>query len=94
MQAIRYTTTHISFDGVINAKDILSSFPDFIDWGIEWKSSQKYITLHVYLRDDGSESLPGGCERVQYDVAGGTEGTVLISILQPGQQFNLGVGSE
>ncbi|MDE2104940.1 MAG: hypothetical protein KGL39_47320 [Patescibacteria group bacterium] len=52
---------------MIETKDMLEQFPDFIDWGIEWKKSQPYITLHVYLKDDGSDVLPGNCERVEYE---------------------------
>lgn len=78
MSVIRYTTTHTSFDSVIETKDMLEQFPDFIDWGIEWKKSQPYITLHVYLKDDGSDVLPGNCERVEYELTTCQEAETVI----------------
>ncbi len=66
MLAIRYTTYHTTFDGAIRSKDLLAQFPDFIDWDIELSSGQPYIVLHVYVQDDGSEVLPGNCERVEF----------------------------
>lgn len=78
MQVIRYTTTHATFDGAMDTKDILSTFPDFLDWNIEMPANMPYIELHCYLLDDGSEVLPGNCERVEYPCD--TESSVLQSV--------------
>jgi len=78
MTAIKYTTTHATFDGAIMAKDRLAQFKDFIDWVVDIPDGAPFIELHCYLKDDGTEVLLGNCERVEYPCD--NESSVLQSV--------------
>lgn len=81
MRVIRYTSTHGTILGLMESVQILSRFKDFIDWSVEFKDDEHpYHTLHVYLRDDGSNPLPGNCERVDFTAC--QDGETVVQLLQ------------